>query len=169
MQTSRHRVNKSSINYRHNLKMSVHCCSRSLSHVRSRRFFTSRRQRPVLKPMNFRHRSERRCWERQRSKWARWESVRFVLLSFPSFTISSLFSGALAALASFDWTGLLGASLVGLLGLYFIPMRRSTIKREMKERIDKTRLDLVEQLSKHFSIELDLTERKMRELIQPYA
>ena len=48
-------------------------------------------------------------------------------------------------------------------------MRRSTIKREMKERIDKTRLDLVEQLSKHFSIELDLTERKMRELIQPYA
>lgn len=65
--------------------------------------------------------------------------------------------GALAALASFDWTGLLGASLLGIFGLYFIPMRRSTIKSEMKEKIDKTR------------IELDLNERKMRDLILLYV
>lgn len=76
--------------------------------------------------------------------------------------------GALAALASFDWTGLLGASLIGILGLYFIPMRRSAIKQEMKERIDKTRVDLTEQLRKHFSHEVDINERKMRELIMPY-
>ncbi len=77
--------------------------------------------------------------------------------------------GALAALASFDWTGLLGASLIGILGLYFIPMRRLTIKQEMKDRINKTRIDLTEQLQKHFSYELDINERKMRELIMPYT
>lgn len=47
-------------------------------------------------------------------------------------------------------------------------MRRSAIKQEMKDRIDKTRLDLTEQLRKHFSHEVDITERKMRELIMPY-
>lgn len=47
-------------------------------------------------------------------------------------------------------------------------MRRSAIKQEMKERIDKTRLDLTEQLRKHFSHEVDINERKMRELIMPY-
>ncbi len=80
-----------------------------------------------------------------------------------------LIPGALAALASFDWTGLLGASLIGILGLYLIPMRRLTIKQEMKDRIDKTRIDLTEQLQKHFSHELDINERKMRELIMPYT
>jgi len=80
-----------------------------------------------------------------------------------------LIIGALAALASFDWTGLLGASLIGILGLYLIPMRRLTIKQEMKDRINKTRIDLSEQLQKHFSYELDLNERKMRELIMPYS
>lgn len=48
-------------------------------------------------------------------------------------------------------------------------MRRLTIKQEMKDRIDKTRIDLTEQLKKHFSYELDLNERKMRELILPYS
>lgn len=77
--------------------------------------------------------------------------------------------GALATLASFDWTGLLGASLIGIFGLYLIPMRRLTIKQEMKDRIDKTRIELTEQLQKHFSHELDINERKMRELIMPYT
>ena len=63
----------------------------AFSHVCSRRFFTSRRQRPVLKPMNSRRRSERRCWEPQRSKWAQWESVRSVPLSVPPFKIFSSF------------------------------------------------------------------------------
>jgi len=80
-----------------------------------------------------------------------------------------LIIGALATLASFDWTGLLGASLIGILGLYLIPMRRLTIKQEMKDRINKTRIDLAEQLQKHFTYELDLNERKMRELIMPYS
>jgi hypothetical protein len=86
-----------------------------------------------------------------------------------AFEIFLLISGTLAALASFDWTGILGASFIGILGLYLIPMRRSTIKQEMKDRIDKTRIDLTEQLQKHFSHELDLNERKMRELIMPYT
>ena len=47
-------------------------------------------------------------------------------------------------------------------------MRRLTIKQEMKDRIDKTRIELNEQLEKHFSYELDVNERKMRELINPY-
>lgn len=82
---------------------------------------------------------------------------------------SILFIGALATLASFDWTGLLGAGLIGIFGLYLIPMRRLTIKQEMKDRIDKTRIDLTEQLRKHFMHELDNNERKMRELIMPYT
>lgn len=48
-------------------------------------------------------------------------------------------------------------------------MRRLTIKQEMKDRIDKTRLELTEQLRKHFTHELDTNERKMRELIMPYS
>ena len=96
-------------------------------------------------------------------------SVRFLICSLDFSEACLLLQGALATLASFDWTGLLGASLVGILGLYLIPMRRSAIKREMKERIDKTRVDLTEQLKNHFTHELDVNERKMREVIVPYT
>ncbi|UJR13649.1 hypothetical protein I4U23_000661 [Adineta vaga] len=96
-------------------------------------------------------------------------SIRSTMLGTAAIEVGAVGLGALATLASFDWTGLLGASLIGILGLYLIPMRRLTIKQEMKDRIEKTRLDLNEQLHKHFSHELDINERKMRELIMPYA
>ncbi|CAF1565688.1 unnamed protein product [Rotaria magnacalcarata] len=96
-------------------------------------------------------------------------SIRSTMLGTAAIEVGAVGLGALAALASFDWTGLLGAGLMGIFGLYLIPMRRLTIKQEMKDRIDKTRVDLTEQLRKHFSHELDNNERKMRELTMPYA
>ncbi|CAF1641211.1 unnamed protein product, partial [Adineta ricciae] len=96
-------------------------------------------------------------------------SIRSTMLGTAAIEVGAVGLGALATLASFDWTGLLGASLIGILGLYLIPMRRLTIKQEMKDRIDKTRLELTEQLNKHFTHELDTNERKMRELIMPYS
>ena len=129
------------------------------------RFYTNKKQQQEHMRMTFLHRFVRRCWAQLLSKSVLLDSVR-CLINVSKLLYSHL--GALAALASFDWTGLLGASLIGILGLYFIPMRRSAIKQEMKDRIDKTRLDLTEQLRKHFSHEVDITERKMRELIMPY-
>ncbi|CAF3042703.1 unnamed protein product [Rotaria sp. Silwood2] len=96
-------------------------------------------------------------------------SVRSTMLGTAAIEVGAVGLGALATLASFDWTGLLGASLIGIFGFYLIPMRRLTIKQEMKDRIDKTRMDLTEQLQKHFLHELDNHERKMRELIMPYT
>ncbi|CAF3680166.1 unnamed protein product [Adineta steineri] len=96
-------------------------------------------------------------------------SIRSTMIGTAAIEVGAVGLGALATLASFDWTGLLGASLIGILGLYLIPMRRLTIKQEMKDRIDKTRIDLTTQLEKHFLQELDLNERKMRELIMPYS
>ncbi|CAM4754287.1 unnamed protein product [Rotaria magnacalcarata] len=96
-------------------------------------------------------------------------SIRSTMLGTAAIEVGAVGLGALAALASFDWTGLLGAGLMGIFGLYLIPMRRLTIKQEMKDRIDKTRVDLTEQLRKHFSHELDNNERKMHELTMPYA
>jgi hypothetical protein len=102
-------------------------------------------------------------------KWALLDLVRSIFYRHRFFLIIFFITGALATLASFDWTGILGASVIGILGLYLIPMRRLTIKQEMKDRIDKTRIDLSEQLQKHFTHELDMNERKMRELIMPYT
>ncbi|CAF1610342.1 unnamed protein product [Adineta steineri] len=96
-------------------------------------------------------------------------SIRSTMIGTAAIEVGAVGLGALATLASFDWTGLLGASLIGILGLYLIPMRRLTIKQEMKDRIDKTRIDLTTQLENHFLQELDLNERKMRELIMPYS
>lgn len=135
-----------------------------------KRSFTKAKVTVDLKPMNSPHPFDRQCSALLRSKSVLLDLVRSIKrFSFVFQCFFFLISGALAALASFDWTGLIGASLLGVLGLYFIPVRRSTIKREMKERIEKTRIELIEQLQKHFNIELDLNERKMRDFISPYV
>ncbi|CAF5152775.1 unnamed protein product, partial [Rotaria magnacalcarata] len=61
-------------------------------------------------------------------------SIRSTMLGTAAIEVGAVGLGALAALASFDWTGLLGAGLMGIFGLYLIPMRRLTIKQEMKDR-----------------------------------
>lgn len=68
-----------------------------------------------------------------------------------------------------DLTGVLGASMVAVLGLYVLPYRRDKVKSELRERIDLLRQQLDQALTKQFETELTESLQRMRDAIAPYT
>jgi hypothetical protein len=63
--------------------------------------------------------------------------------------IATLLKGAI-----FDTTGVIAASVIALGGLYIIPNRRATLKRQLRERLADVRLQLVAAIDRQFEQEL---------------
>lgn len=68
-----------------------------------------------------------------------------------------------------DLTGVLGASMVAVLGLYVLPYRRDKVKSELRERIDLLRTQLDQALTQQFEAELTESLQRMRDAIAPYT
>jgi len=74
-----------------------------------------------------------------------------------------------AASAAVDITGILAASALALLGLFVIPNRRRTAKRELSERIEIMRDGLMTGLTGQFEREMERSLGRLREAIAPYT
>lgn len=68
-----------------------------------------------------------------------------------------------------DLTGVLGASMVAVLGLYVLPYRRDKVKSELRERVDLLRKQLDQALTQQFETELTESLQRMRDAIAPYT
>lgn len=68
-----------------------------------------------------------------------------------------------------DLTGVLGASMVAVLGLYVLPYRRDKVKSELRERVDQLRTQLDQALTQQFETELTESLQRMRDAIAPYT
>lgn len=68
-----------------------------------------------------------------------------------------------------DLTGVLGASMVAVLGLYVLPYRRDKVKSELRSRIDLLRTQLEQALTQQFETELTESLQRMRDAIAPYT
>ncbi len=75
----------------------------------------------------------------------------------------------IATSAAIDLTGILAASAVAVLGLFIIPNRRRTAKRELAGRIAEMRKGLMEGLSGQFEREMERSLARLREAIAPYT
>lgn len=76
---------------------------------------------------------------------------------------------ALATTAAADVTGILAASVVAALGLFVIPARRQTAKKEMVKRVAALRVQLTASLTNQFQKELNRSLQRINDAIAPYT
>jgi hypothetical protein len=68
-----------------------------------------------------------------------------------------------------DVTGIIAASVMVALGLFIIPARKRTAKKEMNERLAVLRVQLTEALKGQFEKELNRSLQRITEAIAPYT
>jgi small GTP-binding protein len=101
------------------------------------------------------------------------DGVRSALASTALVEVGAVGLGTLVtvlATSSFaDWTGILAAGAVAVLGLFVIPARRRAAKRELRAKIADMRRQLMDTLTRQFDWELKRSEDRIREAIAPYT
>lgn len=75
----------------------------------------------------------------------------------------------LATTAAADATGILAASLVAVLGLFILPVRKRQAKAEMRTKIAELREKLIHALRTQFEHEMERSLHKIEEAIAPYT
>ena len=76
---------------------------------------------------------------------------------------------ALATAMWLDVTGIVTASAVAVLGLFVIPARRGKAKKELRDKIEAMRQQLMETMTAQFDRELERSLRRIKEAIAPYT
>jgi len=74
-----------------------------------------------------------------------------------------------ASSAAADVTGLLAAGVMAALGLVIMPTQRRRAKKALKQRIGKTREQLMKAMTARFEHEADAGLRRIKEVIAPYS
>ncbi|HYG62954.1 MAG TPA: dynamin family protein [Thermoanaerobaculia bacterium] len=74
-----------------------------------------------------------------------------------------------AVTAAADFTGILAASTIAVLGLFIIPNRRHEAKKDLREKIEAMRKDLMGALTGTFDREIEQSLRRIDEAIGPYT
>lgn len=75
----------------------------------------------------------------------------------------------LAVTAAADWTGILAASTVAVLGLLILPNRRREAKKELRDKIAALREQLMATLNGQFEREIERSLRRIDEAVGPYT
>jgi hypothetical protein len=109
--------------------------------------------------------------ERESSRLA--DSVQVAVAGTALAEVGALGLGALlthiAVGAMADFTGILAASAVAVLGLFIIPNRRHDAKKNLKEKIAAMREQLMTSLTAQFDREVEGSLRRIDEAIGPYT
>jgi hypothetical protein len=75
----------------------------------------------------------------------------------------------IAVTAAADWTGILAAGTLAVLGLLILPTKRRAAKQELHDKIAGLRTELMGILTGQFDRELDRSVRRIEEAIGPYT
>jgi hypothetical protein len=101
------------------------------------------------------------------------ESVQVAVAGTALAEIGALGLGVLfthlAVTAAADFTGILAAGSIALLGLFIIPNRRHDAKKELRAKIESLRDKLMTGLTGQFDREIDASLRRIEEAIAPYT
>jgi hypothetical protein len=68
-----------------------------------------------------------------------------------------------------DVTGILAAGVLATVGFIVIPYRRTTAKRDLRQRLAKLREQLMGALTAQFEVEIDRSVRRVEDGIAPYV
>jgi len=109
--------------------------------------------------------------ERESSRLA--DSVQVAVAGTALAEVGALGLGAIlthvAVTAAADFTGILAASAVAILGLFIIPNRRGDAKRDLRQKIAAMREQLMGSLTAQFDREVEGSLRRIDEAIGPYT
>jgi small GTP-binding protein len=101
------------------------------------------------------------------------ESVQVAVAGTALVEVGAIGLGAIlthiAATAAADFTGIIAAGSIAVLGFFIIPNRRHDAKRELREKIGALRQQLMEGLTSQFDREIDESLRRIEEAIGPYT
>ncbi len=75
----------------------------------------------------------------------------------------------IAVTAAADFTGILAAGTIAVLGFFIIPNRRHEAKKELREKIEALRTHLMTSLTGQFDREIEASLRRIDEAIGPYT
>ncbi|HVR98312.1 MAG TPA: dynamin family protein [Thermoanaerobaculia bacterium] len=75
----------------------------------------------------------------------------------------------IAVTAAADFTGILAAGTVAILGFFIIPNRRHEAKKDLREKIEAMRTDLMAAVTGQFDHEIEGSLRRIDEAIAPYT
>jgi len=76
---------------------------------------------------------------------------------------------AIATTAAADATGIIAASVIAALGLFIIPAKRRSAKKDLAERVSELRTNLVNSLTTQFDRELKNSLQRINDTIAPYT
>lgn len=101
------------------------------------------------------------------------ESVQAAVAGTALVEIGALGLGAvlthIAVTAAADFTGIIAAGSIAVLGFFIIPNRRHDAKKQLRERIEELRTQLMDGLTGQFDREIDESTRRIEEAIGPYT
>jgi small GTP-binding protein len=101
------------------------------------------------------------------------ESVQVAVAGTALVEVGAIGLGAvlthLAVTAAADFTGILAASTIAILGFFIIPNRRHDAKKELREKIEALRTHLMASLTSQFDREIEASLRRIDEAIGPYT
>ena len=101
------------------------------------------------------------------------ESVQVAVAGTALVEIGALGLGAIlthiAVTAAADFTGIMAAGTIAVLGFFIIPNRRHDAKKELREKIEALRTQLMDGLTGQFDREIDESMRRIDEAIAPYT
>ena len=75
----------------------------------------------------------------------------------------------LAVTAAADFTGILAAGTIAVMGLFIIPNRRAAAKKELRQKIAAMREQLMSSMTEQFDREIEGSLRRIDEAIAPYT
>lgn len=109
--------------------------------------------------------------ERESNRLA--DSVKMAVTTTALAEVGALGLGVLlthlAVTAAADFTGILAAGTIAVLGFFIIPNRRRDAKKELREKIEAMRDQLMTSLTAQFDSEVEGSMRRIDEAIGPYT
>lgn len=76
---------------------------------------------------------------------------------------------ALATTTAADVTGIVAAGTIAVIGMFVIPSKRARAKKELRERIERMRTELMTNLRAQFQREVDRSARGVMSAVAPYT
>jgi small GTP-binding protein len=109
--------------------------------------------------------------ERESNRLA--DSVKMAVTTTALAEVGALGLGVLlthlAVTAAADFTGILAAGTVAVLGFFIIPNRRRDAKKDLRDKIESMREQLMTSLTAQFDSEVEGSMRRIDEAIGPYT
>jgi small GTP-binding protein len=101
------------------------------------------------------------------------QEVQIAIIQTAAVEVGALGLGALLVAllhtTLLDITGILGAGVIAALGLYVLPARRSKVKNELRQQVNRLREQLSSAMTRQFDTELKNSVQRLHEAIAPYT